>query len=157
MIVHFTRARDLVVAAFVGLGVGYVIFQLGFGAIQRLPIFAGGTLLLLAVVEVGLAFWVRRRIRDAQLTEPIRAARIVALAKASSLLGAIMGGGWLGVLGYLLPRSDTLAAAARDVPAAVVGVLCACALIAAALWLEHCCRTPEPKDSDRMGESRGSG
>ncbi|MFD1049437.1 DUF3180 family protein, partial [Kibdelosporangium lantanae] len=40
--------------------------------------------------------------------------------------------------------------AANDTTSSVVGAVCAAALIAGGLWLEHCLRTPddpdEPKD-----------
>lgn len=153
---HFTRARDLLFAALIGLGGGLLLFQLAYKSMGSLPVLAGTTLLVLALIELGLAIWVRRRIRSRRLTDAFRVARIVALAKASSLLGAIMAGAWAGALGYLLPRADRLPAAARDTPAGVVGVLSAAALVACALWLEHCCRTPDSEDSDRMGESSDS-
>jgi hypothetical protein len=62
-----------------------------------------------------------------------------------------------GLLGYLLPRLSQLAAAADDTPGAVLGLVCAAALVAAALWLQHCCRAPrdgeDADDADR--ERRG--
>lgn len=149
---QFTRARDLLLAGLVGLGVVFLLFQFAYRSIQSLPTLAGVTLLVLAVVDIGLALWVRGMIRSARVTNAIVVARMVALAKASSLLGAIMGGAWSGALLYLLPR-DQIAAAREDVPSAVVGVVCAAALVGAGLWLEHSCRTPEPKDRDESGES----
>jgi hypothetical protein len=56
-------------------------------------------------------------------------------------------GAWLGLLGYLLPLRAEVAAAAEDVPSGVVGMGCAAALIAAALYLEWCCRTPDDQDN----------
>ncbi|SFP53893.1 Protein of unknown function [Amycolatopsis arida] len=145
---HFTRPRELLVAGVVGLAVAYLLFRAAYSSIPRLPTLAGGTLLVLAIVETVLAFVIRDRIRDGQVVSAIGVARSVALAKASSLLGALMLGAWLGVLGYLAPRAERVTAAAEDLPSAVVGVCCAAVLIAAALWLEHCCRTPEPRDPD---------
>jgi hypothetical protein len=68
------------------------------------------------------------------------------LAKASSLAGAITTGAWLGVLGYVLPLRSQLQSAASDTVTASIGAVSAGALVAAALWLEHCCRTPDGPD-----------
>jgi hypothetical protein len=58
-------------------------------------------------------------------------------------------GAWVGVGAYLLPRRSELSAAADDLPSAIVGAVCAVALIGAALWLEYCCRTPEDREGQR--------
>ncbi|WP_116044295.1 DUF3180 domain-containing protein [Amycolatopsis palatopharyngis] len=145
---HFTRPRELVVAGVVGLALTYLLFEIAYGSIPRLPAMAGITLLVLAVVETLLGFALRDRIRSRRVLGGLTFARAVALAKASSLLGALMLGAWVAALGYLLPRADRITAASNDLPAAVVGAACAVALVAAALWLEHCCRTPEPRDRD---------
>jgi hypothetical protein len=152
---HFTRPRELLVAGLIGLVVVYLTFQVGYGSFPQLPLFVGATLFLLALVETVLAFSVRARIRDGRVVVAIAVARAVALAKASSLAGALMLGAWLGALGYLLPRRAQITAAAHDVQSAGVGAISAAALIAAALWLEHCCRAPEPRDDDRPPASTG--
>ncbi|MGH3517302.1 MAG: DUF3180 domain-containing protein [Haloechinothrix sp.] len=150
---HFTRIRDLLLAGLIGLGFGYLVFLIAYSAMPSLPTFAGGTLLVLAMAELALAFWVRDKIRSAHVTGPIVIARMVALAKASSLLGAIMSGGWLGAALYLLPR-DELAAARQDTPSTIIGAVCAAVLVGAALWLEQSCRTPEPRDRDHVDETK---
>jgi hypothetical protein len=152
---HFTRPRDLVVAGLIGLVVLYLSFQAAYGSFPPLPVFVGATLLVLALVEVVQAFSVRARIRDGRLRNAISVARTVALAKASSLAGSVMLGAWIGSAAYLLPRRAELTAAANDFRSALVGGLSAAALIAAALWLEHCCRTPEKRDQDRPPASTG--
>ena len=49
----------------------------------------------------------------------------------------------------MLPLRSQLASAASDSVTAGIGAICAAALVAAALWLEHCCRTPDgPDDAD---------
>jgi hypothetical protein len=149
---HFTRPRELIFAGVIGLVLAYLVFKVGYGSIPRLPTMAGVTLLLLAVVEAVLAFTLRDRIKSGRVLAGITFARAVALAKASSLLGALMLGAWAGALAYLVPRADRITAASDDLPAAEVGMACAAALIAAALWLEHCCRTPEPRDPDDRRE-----
>jgi hypothetical protein len=133
----------------------YLLFQVAYGSFPQLPVFAGGTLFVLALIEVVQAFSVRSRIRERRLRNAIAVARTVALAKASSLAGAIMLGAWIGSMVYLLPRRSELTAAANDFRSALVGTISAAVLIAAALWLEHCCRTPETHDQDRPPTSTG--
>lgn len=152
---HFTRARDLLVAGVIGFGITYPLFRAAFGSLPGLPALAGVTLLVLAVGESLLAFAVRSRIRSRRVVTGLGIARAVALAKASSLLGALMLGGWLGALAYLAPRSSEIVAAQNDLPAAIVGACCAVALIGSALWLEHCCRAPEGDDHDRGSSPTG--
>jgi hypothetical protein len=147
---HFTRARDLVVAGLVAAGIVFLIMQVAYGDLPPLPMFAGVTLLVLGVVEVALGASLRSRIRKPEggrPVQPLTAARAVALAKASSLLGAIMLGTWLGILAYVAPRRGEVTAAAEDLPSAVIGLGSAAALIAAALYLEWCCRTPRDQDN----------
>jgi len=155
---HFTRARDLVIAGLVTAALVYLLVRVLYGQLPPLPTFAGVTLFLLAGVEAALGFSIRSQIRNPRGSSPLRpltAARTVALAKASSLLGAIMLGAWAGVLGYVLPRQAEIEAAADDLPSAVVGVICSAILIGAALWLEWCCRTP--RDQDNQPPERHSG
>jgi hypothetical protein len=119
-------------------------------ALPPLPLLGGVTLLVLAGAEVVLAQALRARIQrrpGARPVQPLVAARAVSLAQASALAGAVMAGIWLGTLGYLLPRRAELAAVAQDTPAAVVGLISAAALVAAALWLQHCCRAPPSDDA----------
>jgi hypothetical protein len=152
---HFTRPRELVVAGLIGLLLLYLLFQLAYGSFPQLPPFVGATLFVLALVEVIQAFSVRAKIREGKVVNVIAVARTVALAKASSLAGALMLGAWIGSLIYLLPRRAELTAAAQDFRTAVVGAVSAAVLIAAALWLEHCCRAPQPRDQDRPPPSTG--
>ena len=75
--------------------------------------------------------------------QPLVAARAVLLAKASALAGAIMAGIWAGLLVFVLPRGAEVTAAASDAVSGGIGLLCALGLVAGALWLERCCRTPD--------------
>jgi hypothetical protein len=152
---HFTRPRELVVAGLIGLGLGFLGFQAFYGSLPRLPLLAGVTLVVLAVIECLLAFSVRSRIRGGRVISALPVARAVALAKASSLLGALMLGAWAGALLYLLPKRDELVAAVGDSHSAVVGAVSAVVLLGAALWLEHCCRNPDTGESERPPRSTG--
>ncbi|MDQ4105418.1 MAG: DUF3180 domain-containing protein [Actinomycetota bacterium] len=151
----FTRARDLIAAGAVAAVLVNLLLQLSYGDMPTLPQLAGTTLLAFAIAEVVLGSSLRARIRQRPGTRPVQAltaAKAVVLAKASSLAGAITGGAWLGVLGYVLPLRSELQSAASDTVTASIGAVCAAALVAAALYLEHCCRTPEgPDDLGRDG------
>ncbi|MBM7771447.1 hypothetical protein JOD54_001651 [Actinokineospora baliensis] len=146
---RFTKARDLVPAGLLGAVVVYLALRLLYGELPPLPRLAGITLLVLAVVEALFGFGLRGRIKTGKPIQALTAARAVALAKASSLLGAIMLGAWLGVLAYVVPESAQVDAARHDVASAAVGLVCAAALIGGALWLEFCCRTPDDPDDQR--------
>lgn len=152
---RFTRIRDLLAAlVLAGLAV-HLLLRLTYDDLPTLPTLAGSSLVLVAIVEVAFGFSLRSRIRHRPRTvPPLTAVRAVALAKASSLLGAIMLGCWLGVLGYVLPRRDEITAAGSDTTAAVVGAVCALALAGAGLWLEYCCRTPGDGEVDRDEDHR---
>ncbi|MDQ3151972.1 MAG: DUF3180 domain-containing protein [Actinomycetota bacterium] len=152
-----TRPRDLSVAAVAAVFVVHLLLQVGYGSLPTLPTLGGTTLLAFAAAETALGFSLRARIQrrpGAQPVQALMAARAVALAKASSLAGALVTGAWLGVLAYVLPRRADLAAAASDTVAATIGAVCAAALVAAGLWLEHCCRTP---DDPHRGPGRDDG
>ena len=150
-----TRARDLLAAGAVAAVLANLLLQLSYGDVPMLPRPAGTTLLAFAIAEVVLGNMLRARIQRRTGTRPaqaLTAAKAVVLAKASSLAGAITGGAWVGALGYVLPLRSQLPSAASDTVAAVIGAVCAGALVAAALWLEHCCRTPEGPDDSTPGD-----
>ena len=154
-----TRVRDLAgYAAGVGL-VSWLALRQWYGDLPRLSWFLPLSLALLALAEAIAAGQLRARIRQrpgAPRVEPLVAARSLALAKASAMVGAVMTGVWAGLLVYVLPRLDFLASADADARTAAVAAAAAVALVGAALWLEYCCRTPTPPDSDRSTRPDGS-
>jgi len=152
----FTSARDLVLAGLIAGVFVHILVRAFYDSFPPLPTFSGITLLVLAVVETVLGFSLRARIRrpSGRPVQALTAARAVALAKASSLLGAIMLGGWLGVLGYVFPRRGEFEAAGADSTSAIIGAVCAAGLIAGGLWLEHCCRTPDDEREDQQRSDR---
>ncbi|HVA60678.1 MAG TPA: DUF3180 domain-containing protein [Mycobacteriales bacterium] len=122
-------------AAFVGARVVY-------SALPPLPVSAPVLLFVLALAEAGMAQSVRSRLQGRPRTKPIMplaVARVAALAKASSLAGAVFAGGYAGLLGYLASHG-----AGRDVPIGAAGFVGAVALVVAALLLEGVCRVPRP-------------
>ena len=146
-----TRARDLVLTGIVVAVLVNLLVMLDYDALPPFPTFAGATLLVLAVVEWVFAQSLRARLAGKEGTKPVPAlvaARALALAKASSLLGAIMAGAWVGLLVYVLPRRSQLITGPGDTASALIGLVSAAALIAAGLWLEHSCRAREDRDDE---------
>lgn len=155
-----TRKRDLAAAVAVVAIVGYVLVGVLYRWFPPLTIWTGLSLLVVALAEAGWAFYVRARINDGQIgvgagrLHPLTVARSVVVAKASAWVGAIVAGWWIGVLVYLLPRRGDLRVAGEDTPGAVVAAISALALIVAAVWLQHCCKSPEepPDNGDTATE-----
>ncbi|OBB22560.1 hypothetical protein A5792_05730 [Mycolicibacterium peregrinum] len=155
-----TRKRDLAGAVAVVAIVGYVLVGVLYRWFPPLTIWTGLSLLAVAIAEAGWAFYVRAKINDGQIgvgagrLHPLTVARSVVIAKASAWVGAIVAGWWIGVLVYLLPRRGDLRVAGEDTPGAVVAALSAAALIVAAVWLQHCCKSPEepPDNGDTATE-----
>ena len=107
-------------------------------------VFLPALLLMLAIVVVALAWPVRRSVRGGTRIDPFRALRAATLARASSLLGAILLGFAAGLLAFL---------ATRPVPAQVGSTVAMAALIVGALVLIGAAMVAEqfctlPKDSD---------
>jgi hypothetical protein len=113
-------------------------------------------LTLIGVIIVVMALPVRRVSRgvpNARI-DPFYATRVVMLAKASSLSGALLGGGGLGIAAYLLSRS--VIPGVGSVTMAFATALGAILLLVAGLIAEHMCTIPpEDDDTDHRPEPRG--
>jgi hypothetical protein len=156
-----TRRRDLVVAAAAVALLSYVLAdRLYFASFPPITVWTGLSLLAVAAAEFGWAFYVRSKINDGEIGDargwlhPLAVARSVVVAKASAWMGAIVLGWWLGVLAFLLPRRGAYRVAAEDTVGVVVAAASALALVLAALWLQHCCKSPPepPEQPDGVPE-----
>jgi uncharacterized protein DUF3180 len=151
-----TRPRDLFAVALVTAVVAGILVRLSYGSLPQFPLFAGATLGVLGGAEAVGGTMLRARIRRRPGTQPVQplvAARAVLLAKASSLAGAIMTGVWGGLLAHVVPLAGDVTAAASDALAGTVGIVCSLGLVGGALWLEHCCRTPDDRGDEPNGHS----
>ena len=143
-----TRKRDLAAAAALAAVVGFLAIHGLYRYFPPITLWTGLSLLAVAAAEAWWAASVRGRIRDGRVgvgvgrLHPLAVARSVVIAKASAWAGALMLGWRTAVLVYLMPRRSELRVAAADTPGAVVAALSALALVAAALWLQHCCKSP---------------
>ena len=149
-----TRKRDLTAAVVLAAVVGYLFVVLVYRYFPPIDVWTGLSLLAVAAVEAGWAFYVRAKINEGEIGDargwlhPLAVARSVLIAKASAWVGALVLGWWIAVLIYLLPRRSTLRVAGEDTAGAVVAAVSALALVVAALWLQHCCKSPpEPPDN----------
>jgi hypothetical protein len=152
-----TRKRDLTAAMVLAAVAGYVLVVLTYQWFPPITLLTGVSLLAVAIAETGWAFYVRAKINDGEIGDgpgwlhPLAVARSVVIAKASAWVGALVLGWWIAVLVYLLPRRSTLKVAGEDTAGAVVAAVCALALVAAALWLQHCCKSPEEPPDNANG------
>ena len=128
----------------------WLAVRVTFASLPLLPIGPIPVLVALALGEALVGRNVRGRITGriaAKRIAPIAVARLVALAKASSAAGAAISGLLAGYLAYVLGQLDKTIPA-RDARVAGIMLACAVALVAAALYLEHCCQAPKPPDED---------
>jgi hypothetical protein len=155
-----TRKRDLTAATVLAAVIGYMFVVLAYRYFPPIDVWTGLSLLAVAIAEAGWAFYVRAKINDGKIGDargwlhPLAVARSVVIAKASAWVGALVLGWWIAVLVYLLPRRATLRVAGEDTAGVVVAAVSALALVVAALWLQHCCKSPEepPENADGATE-----
>ncbi len=134
-----------------GLTVGaallvHLLALTSYGSLPRLSLLAAFSVGALAAAELAMAKVVRDRLRDGRTRgralHPLQVARAAVLAKASSTGGALLVGGYAGLLAWVLPRREELLSAERDALVAGVSGVVSLGLVAAALLLERACRTP---------------
>jgi Protein of unknown function (DUF3180) len=144
-----TKVRTLALTALVSAVVVWLLLHLAYASLPPLPWTAVPALLLLALAEVVSGRNVRSRLRGSGGTRipPIAVARMAALAKASSLAGALIGGLAAGFLIYVLASLDKQAYRSDAVVSGVT-LVSAMALVLAALYLEQGCRVPTRRDDD---------
>lgn len=154
-----TSISVLIVAGLAAAAFGWLLLSFSYSALPDLPWSPVIVLFVLAMAEGLLAQNTTARIQRKPRTlpvDPLAVARFAALAKASSLVGALSAGFSAGLVAWL--AMEPTEAARDDLPAAVGGLVSAVALIAAALWLERACRVPERPDSeDEDDPDRSSG
>lgn len=155
-----TRKRDLTVVMIGAAVIGYLLITVLYRWFPPITLWTGISLLVVAFAEWRWGRFVRTKIDDGEIGDapgwlhPLAVARSLVVAKASAWVGALVLGWWLGVLVYFLPRRSWMRAAAEDTSGAVVAAVSALALVAAALWLQHCCKSPQ--DPTEHGEGAES-
>ncbi|MEV6341754.1 DUF3180 domain-containing protein [Actinoplanes sp. NPDC051851] len=153
-----TSISALVVAALAGAAVGWLLISYSFYSLTPLPWTAAVVLAALAIAEGYLAQNTTARIQRRPghpRVNPLAVARYAALAKASSLVGALTAGFSAGLLAWLVVEPTD--AAKSDIPTVGTTLVTAAALIGAALWLERSCRVPDDPDRQDGDLNRPSG
>jgi hypothetical protein len=137
----------LVLLALVAGGLAYVLTSQFYADLPSPPTFAPLSLLLIALAEAYLASTTRARMTgrsDTRPIDPIFVAKLAALAKASSPVGALAFGAYTGFLVEVARMSGS--AASSDTRTAALGMGCSLGLVAGALLLERVCRARPPDD-----------
>ena len=144
-----TRPWALLAGAAACAVAAWLVVRSSFADLPTLPWTGAPALIVLAAAEALSGRNLRAKImgrRDGKPLAPMAVARMAGLAKASSLGGAVFGGLAAGFFAYTagflnmtVPRGDAINA---GITAAAAGIL-----VAAALYLERCCRTPS-RDRD---------
>jgi hypothetical protein len=146
-----TRTRTLLLVGVLAGAVTWALLTVVYASLPPLTWTGVPALLIAAGVEAWAGRDLRARIQGKKGTRPappLFVARIVALAKASSQTAALLAGICAGFMIYLsglasapTPRGD-LVDASLSFGACLI-------LLAAALFLEYCCRVPhDPSDDD---------
>ncbi|GAA1138500.1 hypothetical protein GCM10009651_23160 [Microbacterium natoriense] len=145
-----TSAGVLVVLALVGAGAGFLVDQVltAMGRVTFTPsLLLPVLLVIVGAAALALAWPVRRSVRTGVRIDPFRATRAVTLARASSLLGAIMAGFGAGLLVFLLSRP--IDPQVGSTVAMIALIASAVVLVIASLIAEQFCTLPkDPDDSE---------
>ena len=145
-----TRGSLLVVLAVIGVVGGFLVqLALGAAGLQKLlpEVTFAVTLVLIAIVVVALAVPIRRATHAEvrRRVDPFYATRVVLLAKACAVAGALLSGAGAGLLIELLVRPVAPAEVLWRTLAMVVGAVL---LLVGGLVAEALCVVP-PDDDDK--------
>jgi hypothetical protein len=154
-----THPTSLLGLGVLGLVVGFLgeLTAAGTGiAVFIPPITLPITLVAVAIIIVAFAVPIRRAVRgrSSRRIDPFQATRIVVLAKACSLSGALLTGAGLGILVFLLTR-DVLPSS-NAILLTALGTAGAVVLLVAGLVAEFFCTLPPDSDDEPEPEHAGS-
>lgn len=154
-----TAVSTLVVLVVVGAGAAALVqtaLASGGRPIIVIPITLPLALAAIGALVVSLAIPIRRMTRyrsdpdrapvDGRGIDPFYATRVVMLAKASALAGALLTGVGAGAVVYLLTRSVT--PPVGSIASAVGGLVGAAVLLTCGLVAESMCRVPPGEEDD---------
>ena len=149
-----TGVGALLVAAAIGVAVGFAVDQAltasgrpTFTPVVSLPIL----LVLLGVIVVVLAIPIRRATHGSGgvKVNPFRAVRVAMLAKASSIVGAVLGGMGGGLWIFLATRPVT--PSLGSLGTVIATTVCGAVLVVAGLVAEHLCMIRKDDDDEQPG------
>lgn len=152
-----TSIPALIAAGGVTAALAAILTWRFYGSMMTIPVTVSVTLWVMAAVCVFLALRVRDRRenggigQDRSQLSPVTAAQYLVIGKASAWTGAIIGGAYVGMASYIVPRAGDLIAAADDLPGVLASALGGIALAVAGVFLERHCETPPPADGELAG------
>ena len=149
-----TRVRTLVLVIVLAAAVTWALLYAVYASLPPLTWTGVPALLIAAGVEAWAGRDLRARIQGKQGTRPappLFVARIVALAKASSQTAALLAGICAGFMVYLSGMASAPTPRADLIDASLSFGACL-VLLAAALFLEYCCRVPNDHRGERDEE-----
>lgn len=145
-----TRTRTLLIVGVICAAIAWAVLKGIYADLPPLSWTGVPALLIAAGIEAWAGRDLKARISGREgykPAPPLFVARLVVLAKASAYASAVVAGVSIGFVIYLIrllpattPRSDMITAGVTFGSSLV--------LLAAALYLENCCRIPEDSDRD---------
>ena len=147
-----TRPRILVLILVVAAAVTWAVLTAVYSSLPPLTWTGVPALLIAAGIEAWAGRDLRARIqgkRGARPAPPLFVARIVALAKASSQTAALLAGICAGFMIYLSGKASAPTPRADLINASLSFGACL-VLMAAALFLEYCCRVPNDGNDEEV-------
>jgi hypothetical protein len=152
-----TQASALIALALVGLVVAFLLevtAAAGGSAIFLPPVTLPIALIAIGIGVLALAWPIRQATRGTvrKPVNPFLAIRVALLAKASALSGALLLGGGLGIVLYILTRS--VVPAVTSLWPAIGTAVGAAILLTLGLVAEHFCTLPPDDDDQEQGEVR---
>jgi hypothetical protein len=149
-----TRPLLLILYAVFGGAVGWLLeitLTASSAPAAVLPYTLAVALIVIGALVVAFALPVRRAVRDRtrQRVDPFYATRVVVLAKASSIAGALIGGAALGILVFFLTRP--VIAGTGSIFQSIAAAVGAVVLLTCGLVAEYMCSLP-PDEPDKGEE-----
>ena len=145
-----TRAVDILVTAVVSAVLVWVLLKFAYSHLPPIPRTAPISLTVVAALALSTGSSIRARLLREPGAKPITAlqlARVAALAKALTSAGAVVIGGWVGLLVFVLPTLER-GADRSDAITALIGLVPSIAILAGGLWLERLCKAPPSPPAD---------
>ncbi len=149
-----TRARALLLTGVLAAAVTWALLTVVYTRLPPLTWTGVPALLIAAGAEAWTGRDLRARIQGRPGMKPVPplfVARMVALAKASSQAAALLAGVSAGFMIYLSGMLDATTPR-NDMITASMSLGSCLLLLAAAMYLEYCCRVPRSPDADRDEE-----
>ena len=155
--VRTTRPGLLVVLVLLGGALGWsgvAVLQATGMTVARAPWSAAGGLAFFAALLLAGAWYMYDRVhRRHRFVDSLTAVRLLALAKASALVGALVAGVYAGFAVRFLPEYGASPDARERVIRGAVAALAALVVVVGSLLLERACKVPKgPEDSERSEE-----